>query len=307
MAITVTYYIFYCLEMLFSVIAFLLHIIGIIAIHKNPTKNNQNLILCSLSMAEIISLSFSIVAMICERMDTPSFKVIEILVTIFLYVSNYELVMVMLLLTADRLVCVLDPLKYPTRMTRKRLMTALAVSWGISFTIGITRGVTPSHYLRETITTMIYVFGGSYVMFAIITYSYIMLKIRMSMQTFSSSRYRLRVRKEFLVPGVIILTFLFLYYIPYAVYHFIYKQLDRTHSASEKRSHLVGYAICDLLPSVAYGADAFIYIIFTKRYRNIIINMFKCSRPQASTICRGRTCTQVVCIHNPVPTRCKTV
>ena len=102
-----------------------------LAIPNNPTKNNQNLMLCSLSRGEIMSLLFSIISMICKRIFTildSNSKVITILVTSFLYVSNYEMVMVMLFLTVDRLVFVTDPVKYPTGVTRKRLMKSLVIS-----------------------------------------------------------------------------------------------------------------------------------------------------------------------------------
>ena len=122
--------------------------------------------------------------------------------------------------------------------------------------------------------------------FAIVTYSFILRKIKISRRRFrlNGSIHRFPMRKEFLVPGLIILTFPLLYYFPYVAYHFIYKQLDRNRTSMERRSHSVGFAICDLLPSFAYGADALTYIVFTKQYRSIVKNMFSCLRRHSSAI-----------------------
>lgn len=209
----------------------------------------------------------------------------------------------MLVLTADRLICVTNPLKYKMRMTRGRLKTILATSWIVSLCLGVTRGVTKNQNARKYITVSLYVIGILYVVFAVFTYSYIVIALRTSRQRFRCVQCSI-VRKDYLLPGLIISSFVLLGYIPYMFIHFSYHQLNRTGHQFEPPKESLGYNICDLLPTCLCLVDALLYIFVSNRYRRTIMRML-CStirRPDDSIYARSRYNTSVFHITHGIST-----
>ena len=130
--------IFYFLELLISCSALFLHTIGLLGIYYCEKKSNQNLILCSLSVSETIALVTWIITLTFSEAIVQRLVNTFILITLIsacLYIAHYQLLLVMIILTADRLVCAVNPLRYKHRVTRKRLKKILAVSWVVSLSI----------------------------------------------------------------------------------------------------------------------------------------------------------------------------
>ena len=120
-------------------IAIITHVIGLISIYLYKKRTNGNIILGSLSMFELL-IATSTIGTNSHRLTFVSKSLFDICSTVR-YVLIYELVFTMLILTIDRCVCMINPLKYNYRMTRKRIILSLIVSCLISITLGILKGI----------------------------------------------------------------------------------------------------------------------------------------------------------------------
>ena len=100
-------------------IALLFNIIGIFAIIHYQKKSNQNIILFVLSFVEIIIALCGVIYRVEDKFYIPN-----AIMDVFRNaqsVSIFQLVLTMFLLTSDRIICVINPMKYKTRMTRKKV------------------------------------------------------------------------------------------------------------------------------------------------------------------------------------------
>ena len=125
--------VFVVLQITICGIAFCLHILGFLAIYFYHKRTNQNVILFFLSFVEIII-----------SITGPMFRINNHILKDFLgkigdktvfWIENiviYQLVFIMYTLTIDRLVCIINPLRYKARMTRKIVLALIFVSWAIS-------------------------------------------------------------------------------------------------------------------------------------------------------------------------------
>ena len=108
------------------------------------------------------------------------------------------------ILTLDRMICVINPLKY------------ILISWITSTTLGELRETIPypgGKWINNVLTGI----AVLYIIFVIITYSTVIMRFTRSREQFQSTgvNQRTTFKKQFLVPGVIILTFILFYAIPY--------------------------------------------------------------------------------------------
>ena len=190
------------------------------------------------------------------------------------YVSNYQVLATMFILTCDRLICVLDTLKYGSRMTRKRMTIITAMSWVIIGGMGMGTAVSPMplrHYLTEIgISIMVL-----YVVFAVITYTIIAVNVhrskRLRQQPNREHQQRqVKFGKEFFVPFVLIISFITTYQIPLAL-HIL---LPWNGTTVKSRSKSLVYCFCRLLPYIGTLPDAITYVFFHKGYRENIKSIF---------------------------------
>ena len=141
---TTIYYVYYYVDLTVTCMAILLHCVGLLAIYLYHKKVNQNLILLSLSLSEII---FSLRAIACNfTLKAVTAGNLNPLVTIpflkFLrYMALHEAKLAMFILTLDRAICAISPLKYKSRMTRKRTKIMIFISWVIAIILGVMTGV----------------------------------------------------------------------------------------------------------------------------------------------------------------------
>ena len=129
--------------------------------------------------------------------------------------SIFNLFFTMYILTADRLVCILTPLKHRIYFPRRRMKIVIMISWIVSFLLGMLQ-----YYLREipVIQHMAIGIGALFIILVIITYSIIIHKLQQSRRRFRSSRTThprqvIKFRKEFLLPTMIIFNFIILFYV----------------------------------------------------------------------------------------------
>ena len=130
------YYLFWGMDLGAFCIAILLHGVGLFAIYLYKKKSNQNLILSFLSLPEILIALCGIVFKIyMETLIIP--KLFHDICITIQNISIYELVLTMYILTLDRMICVVNPLKYKLRMTRTKIKIIILISWIISITLGV--------------------------------------------------------------------------------------------------------------------------------------------------------------------------
>lgn len=247
-------------------VAVCLHMLGFLALYSYKKKNNQGLILFSLSLAEILILPTVLIkelTIIKLRLPWPG--AMRGLLTGFMM----QLILVMLILISDRFICVLNPLKYSARITRSNLRAFFTISWIISILFGIAMAVYPdkSEIAIESVGVVLI---GLFLVLSIITYSMILIftqRRRVLLQRVSAQhRYR-----EFFIPGLLILTFILSYAIPYPLQRFASNRSD-----TMVRIHLTTTNIraCQILMTFGLILDPLTYIFLSKRYKKSLLKLF---------------------------------
>lgn len=125
----------------------------------------------------------------------------------------------MYVITGDRLVCIINALKYQSRVTKRRLRIAITLTCCFSITMEVL-----SDRLSSLVNINIFILiavGFVYVVLAITTYSLVFWQVKKSNQQFNIMPRRNveSIKKRFLVPRIIIFTFLLLYIFPFTLYY----------------------------------------------------------------------------------------
>jgi hypothetical protein len=286
------HYLFWGMHLGALCIAILLHCIGLFAIYLYQKKTNQNLILSFLSFAEILialcGIAFNIDAETSIIWKHP--ELFDACVTIP-NISIYELVLMMYILTVDRMICVVNPLKYKLRMTRTKIKILILISWIISITLGVLRETIP-YPGKKWINVIFTGIGVLYIIVVIVTYSIVIIRVKRSRELFRTTNVNqeIKFKKEFLVPGLIILTLILFYAIPYPIY-----QLTpfNPRTLKEWQTQYIRDRVCEILQVFGLVIDPIIYVFLTKHYRDII--MKKC------VTCRRSNEAQVQHRANDIP------
>ena len=244
-------------------IGLVLHALGIFAIVSHPTKTNQTLILFSLSVVEIIFI-------ICKVIDIVSGFSVPISELCGVGASC-ELLLLMHILTADRLGSVINPFRYKLYLSRSRLKKVIFVSWVFSLIYGVVNGVVVR--IELAMNCVLIAIGILYIILVIITYSVIIYKMRRSRIQFntttttnqSQQQQRIMIKKEFLVPTLIIVSFLVFYAFPYLLVVFVYSVDD-----SLQTRYITIHSL-NIFFMFGHIFDPLVYIFLTKNYRDIIV------------------------------------
>merc|ERR1739848_862530 len=81
-----------------------------------------------------------------------------------------------------------------------------------------------------------------------------------------------QLRKQFLVPGLIIMTFIGLYLVPLLIIRFVCRPTGDSVTISDAVKH----ECLSILTDIDTTSDAIIYIFLTKRYRSVLLEHFSC-------------------------------
>ena len=252
-----------CIDTTLSSIAILAHIIGLLSIHLYKKKTTQNIILASLSTTEITTCVFHIVKYWCTHKHSPFSHFINFCK----WTSVYEILFMMYILTIDRLLCVLQPLKYTSRITRRRIRRAVYVSCVASIVLGILEHCFRTRYLLIGL-------GLLYGVFVLITYTLVIVGVESSRRISSPDNAGLRRKvkpKEVFVPGLIILSFVVLNCVPHLVYYFV-------NSLSE-----VARKVLEIFMVLGLVVDPFTYVILASHYRKALIQKIHPVKTAAAT------------------------
>lgn len=239
-------------------IGLILNATCIIILYKYPKRTNQNIILLSLSTAELLILLCKLIV---------HFHPEQVILTT-LASLRIEVVLIMFILTLDRLICVIDPSKHQSRLTEGKVKTLVFVTWIISTaTLGL-QIISTSFFLKVA-TLFLGGISGIYLLFVICTYIAIVIKIKQSREQFGESRdeQSKTFKKQFLIPTIIICVFVFLYMVPGFILAYIL-QYSNENSAWNVTLYK---EICLFLQGLGLIMDPIVYVLPTKQYRDMIM------------------------------------
>ena len=273
-------YVIYLVNVQLSSIALLLHLLGVYVLKVSKKWNNQIMILMNLSVAEMVMLVNHVIAD-CMRLSNYSedklrkellgdYNKIELFLS---YLSYNELTLSLILLTADRLICVLSPLNYNIILEEKSIFQKMIiVSWLKSITIA---SVTLIPYVEYPARMFVYVELNFTIVLFLITYVLIWHMIKSSRRSLHNNastthrNERIRFKKHHLVPALIILTYIIFYFIPITLMVCYIPTL----STVEKRMRV---KLIMVVTTLGYISDPFIYIFLTKENRRVIVKKILC-------------------------------
>lgn len=246
---------------------------GLIAIYSYHKKTNQNIILAYISVSETLyAICINILIMITMN-NFPGF--LGKLLRGFKWYAGAMLLVGMYLLTADRMACIINPLEYETRMTRKRTKIILIVASLFSFVAGVF--VFIMDYLEISIASYLVSILISVniilILFFLVTYILAFHTIRKSNAEFHvyGENRRKKLKKILLIPGIIITTYTVFYIVPFIVLLpqiFTFK-IDYV-------SILYNRQIIEIVVHFGLIADPLTYIFFAKHYRDAFLKKIQC-------------------------------
>lgn len=262
---------FFWLNMIQYGVAALLHCTGLVVLCKYPKQTNQSMILFYLSLTEINLVVPGVTLRI--HLDKVSYLTVPLKAVLYSIedIGMIQLVFIMYILTIDRLICSINPLKYRYRVTRKRIRIPIMAAFAFSIIVAVAKEVVfyffNDHYslLDSFIYYYFLISGGAYVLLAVITYAFIFWAARKSRAlSCANGGAEGSVRKRFLISSLIILTFLLLYVIPYTFHGKLLFNLNDFHETLMNE-------ITRTVMLVGLTADPVIYIFLSKQYRDMII------------------------------------
>ena len=273
------------IKIVFSIIGLLLHGVGIYTLKRNKW-NNQVIILINLSTAEIILLVITAHSMgFMEQSNENNTNVIingvvgskslpgiyKQICTLIFYFVGFELKFVLMLLTVERLICILSPLHYHIVVEEKLIIQKIVLcSWLFSIMLSLLAFSPKANVVAGIFNIIIQI---TVVILFFISYILIGLKIKMSKSSLQSTANTSQtdestsIKKHHLVPVAIILTYIIFYVIPGQIIVFYIVNLQST-----RRAHML-FEIMQLFPIIGCPSDALIYIFLTKGNRDTMVKL----------------------------------
>lgn len=253
----------------------LCNIAGIIAIYSYHKKTNQNIILAYISVSEILyTICVNILLIITEN---DSYGLLSKILRSLQWCFGAMLVVGMHLLTVDRMVCIINPLRYETRLTRKRTKMILVVGNAFSFAAGVfvfIMDYLEISIIRYLVSILISV-NIIFIVFCLVTYSMAFYTVRKSNREFHGSveNERKRLKKVLLIPGILISTYIVFYIIPYIIDLPQILNFEKDYYNRPVREIVVHFGLI---------ADPLTYIFFAKHYRGAFLKKIRCCFGQES-------------------------
>ena len=278
------YDIYHYVSFTLGIVSVLLHVVGLLAIYLHKKKINQSILLASMSVMEMAESFNSIVSVSQIKENVVVRGVIpNIFSRMVFYVASYGILLSMFVITLDRLVCVLSPFTYKSRMSRKRIQVLVLTTWLLALILGIGNAIHTSPDIRRNIYVLFLCLEGVYFLFIIVAYSLIIKKLKDSRNRVNPDvrrNERFKARKEILMPTVLVITYIIFDLVPPAVLSF----------------HKTGgtLLVSRLLFQFGMATDAITYIFLTKHYRDQIIKVLCYIRPRRINRSDRRTRTSTI-------------
>jgi hypothetical protein len=271
-------YMFAVIRLVECVVGLMLHGIGMFSIILHTKKSTQTLSLFSLSVVEVLYLimqgALDTVTILNQQNWLKLFTSFQFTIHRFIWcTAMFEFLFIMIILTGDRLVCIINPLKHNIYLPRNRMKKVIFLSWIISIVLGVIDATVHGTYI--VVISLIIVVGSLYFILVIITYTIIIIKVRKSRRRFRTANTNqpnegINFRKEFLIPTLIIFSSVLLYTFP-----FLFQRVIK--NKNEDMQFIINN-ICEVLQLFGLIVDPFIYVFLTKHYREIIVTKcFPCT------------------------------
>ena len=277
----------------------ILHFLGIYSIIRSRKKTSPNIILLNVSLVEILVLLYGVPTTIHQyttfnvtfyQNDTkmrwfltdnlsPKYSGVS---AGFYCLYAFQIIFVMTILTTDRLVCAINPLRYATRMTSSIAIKILLSSWILSVILGVAYGMYPNTRLIFYYIGMC--LGGSYILFAIITYSVIYIRIRASKRKFARKSKSQDISegstdesaswKFYVVSGLIVASFTFLYVIPIFIRAIM---IRHNYTSPLTRTRFLVHEGLLILIAIGLMTDVLVYVFLKKEFKKLVCALVHCN------------------------------
>ena len=248
-----------------------MHTFGIYCLHKSKkVQKIQRVILTNLSVTELVmTVTFSCDVyfkfLSHDESRVKTFKQVYEYIKTGLF-CNYLLCM--MLMTGDRLLCALLCLTYKVHVTKSRLIKVIIFIWLLSlFFVSIAYFPSGGAYMVKFV-------GCCFLFITILTYSTIAYKLNQRSRQFATvtqatNNNRNQFRKHYVIPLLILITFVIFVAIPFDL---------RVFMESSLYLDLFRY----LLGSVNFIMDPLIYVFLHQEIRKTALNTLRCFRGKKS-------------------------
>ena len=188
-------------------VAFLLHILGITLLLNSDTKEltNQSILLVHLSITSIFNL-FTNSASVYYTSNIIRFTNIFI-VSYYIFYMTY--ICTLILLTLDRLTFVILIEKYKAFLTRMKLTVSIVIAWLVSIVYIVIMIFNDLIQHKKFAKYSSFVYNGIVVLFTIVVYIFIIIKIKRSKKLSKSDhdqKNKSGIRK-YIIPFLLVTTF----------------------------------------------------------------------------------------------------
>ena len=267
------------------------HTVALYTIHISKRKTNQNIILASLSAVEIIASMLSVVREVTQHLEVVMSRTLCAVYGCIDNVIYCLFLLTMYVLTTDRLVMALSPLKYKMRVTRRRVFISIVACWSSGVSYGVALYVVPDgppDNIHEHMEMLVWLTAAGYLLLVMLTYAVIVYKIRQSRKAFANAQYpqvvRIRFGKEFLIPTIVIVTYIFLFVGPtWMIYLFPWDMI------TSYLAFFFIYRISLILPMVGTLVDALTYVLLSSHYKQPFLDRInECYKNLVSSLYRYR-------------------
>lgn len=254
-------------------LSILLNILGIYCLYKQKGGNSkQRMLLANLSFAEIIKMTYNYIPLTTYQyygtwyiLHNTYFDMVDISFMTMIFSA-------ILLISMDRLLCILLHMKYKVYITNRFIKITVMRTW----LLGIICGPAMYTFISQNEFTKIYycmTFDIIVLVVGISTYVTIIKMILERNKQFSQiTEYdarKKRLKKMFLIPSMIVASFILFNVIPDLIITYQYSY--------------VLYHVTACLWVLSYIMDPVIYIFANQKSRNIVFILFKEVRERTKT------------------------
>lgn len=222
-------------------IAIFLHVSGVLLLLTRMSEmNNQSMLLIHFSLVSIPLLSINICAV--HLIGTSRYREQNLnnsALVVGYYTIHVAYIVNLLLLTIDRLALAFLNLKYSFVMSRKMFGLQAVILWSVAVVYGmITKYVSPISDSPEVRHDVSFAYNGFVVAFAILSYTGIFIRLRMTSSSSTPSGTLSRdMSKRYLIPALLVTTFMTLNLFPAIIERFIVLDDTPSASANQTRHH----------------------------------------------------------------------
>ena len=245
------------------IIPITIHSLGLVCLYKQKQRKHiQKTLLMNLSFIEILLVTAGFFVSVVEVFQWISNVIYNRIVVSVYVISNLMFYIIMFIITIDRLLCVVLHVRYSYYITPLRVKKFLLGTWACAFVGFLTLCIADVSKIYRYAIYLYLTLDILFVIIAIVTYILVTMTIKFSKRNHSSTQER--NKRKYLVPMVLVLTFIIFYCIPdFVIAIFVH-------------SNFVRYIVM-LFWSIGVIADPLTYIFLDRRNRTEMKRFFNFS------------------------------